>query len=221
MFLRSSLQRSLGRTIRYGLSRQAVRYTTKANTETLASVKESLHISRATAEGRARTGHASSVGSGAPLALDLTNPKTIGGPGTGQTPEQLLGMAYASDFLAALHFTASKANKPTLTRNAKVHAAVYYGAPAKDDLADLEEVKPTPEDPVTSLPGADAEGFRLAIELTVEGVMDDDIILAAHEVSPFSRALRPGTEVIVRKMDHPVEEIQEEDIDDAEPVAVR
>jgi organic hydroperoxide reductase OsmC/OhrA len=58
----------------------------------------SKHINRATAEGRARAGHASSVGSGAPLDLELTNPKAIGGPGTGQTPEQLLGMAYASTF---------------------------------------------------------------------------------------------------------------------------
>jgi hypothetical protein len=61
-----------------------------------------------------------------------------------------------------------------------VHTAVYYGAPAKDDLGDPVDVEPTPQ---RLAPGGDIEGFRLAIEITVEGVMDDDIILAAHEVS--------------------------------------
>lgn len=56
---------------------------------------------------------------------------------------------------------AARAGKKEIAEKAKVHSKVFLGHP---------------EDP-------DVEGFGLRVELCVEGIEDDDIIAAAHNVS--------------------------------------
>ena len=97
----------------------------------------------------------------APLDLKMSMPRTTGGKGDGQNPEQLFAMGYASCFLGALQLVAARANKKELAENAKVTANVFLGHPTEPDL----------------------EGFGLRAEITVEGCPDDVIIAEAHEVS--------------------------------------
>lgn len=56
---------------------------------------------------------------------------------------------------------AARAGKKELGEKAKVHSKVYLGHPKDPNL----------------------EGFGLRVELSVEGIEDDDIIAAAHNVS--------------------------------------
>lgn len=51
---------------------------------------------QAVATGAGRNGTVESVGDAEkPLSLKLSSPKTLGGPGDGQNPEQLFAMGYA------------------------------------------------------------------------------------------------------------------------------
>ena len=53
-------------------------------------------FAEALAEGAGRNGSVKSLGSAeAPLSLKLSTPKTLGGAGDGQNPEQLFAMGYA------------------------------------------------------------------------------------------------------------------------------
>lgn len=64
-------------------------------------------------------------------------------------------------FLGALQLVASKSSSPSasLAKDAKVHTKVHLGSPNE---------KP---------------GFGLAVEITVEGISDEALVKAAHEVS--------------------------------------
>lgn len=61
-------------------------------------------------------------------------------------------------FLGALQLVAGKAGKKDAAKNAKIHTAVHLG---------------TPEG---------FEGFGLSVDIKVEGVEDEELIQAAHEV---------------------------------------
>ena len=103
-------------------------------------------------------------------------------------------IAFPACFLGALQFVAGKAGKKEAAANAKIHAAVTLGR------------------------SAELEGFALKVDLKVEGIEDEALINAAHEVPlswlsspypsltcpfvqfcPYSRALKHGIEVNVSK----------------------
>ncbi|KAI0775806.1 OsmC-like protein [Trametes elegans] len=141
------------------------------------TLKDHVYFSKATAEGPGRNGVVKSNGD-SPLKLKMSMPKVTGGKGDGQNPEQLFAMGYASCFLGALQLAAARANKKELAENAKVTANVFLGHPSEPDL----------------------DGFGLRVELNVEGCHNDEIIAAAHEFCPYSRALKHGAEVTILKV---------------------
>jgi len=142
---------------------------------TIITVKNALYVSNATAIGEGRNGTVKSDGD-VPLSLKLATPKSVGGKGDGQNPEQLFAMGYASCFLGALQFVAGKVGKREAAANAKIHSSVVLG------------------------PAAEMDGFALKVDLKVEGIEDEALIKAAHEFCPYSRALKHGIEVNVSKV---------------------
>ncbi|KAA1473952.1 OsmC-domain-containing protein, partial [Dentipellis sp. KUC8613] len=138
------------------------------------TLKDHIYCIRATAEGSGRNGHVF-AGGDAPLDLNMSVPKAMGGKGDGPNPEQLFAMGYASCFLGALQLAASRAGKKELADAARVHAAVRLGHPT------------------------DREGLALNVNIDVEGVDDDAVIASAHEICPYSRALSLGAQVTVLK----------------------
>ncbi|KAI9509421.1 OsmC/Ohr family [Russula earlei] len=144
---------------------------------TFIMLKESLYTVTATSTG-GRNGTISSTPTDgtAHLSLKLTTPKAIGGRGeAGHNPEQLFAAAYSACFLGAIQAVAAQKGKKTVGERAKVHADVTLGRP-----------KGRP-------------GFGLKVVLRVEGVEDQAILDAAHEMCPYSRALREGVHVDVEK----------------------
>ncbi|TDL26068.1 OsmC-like protein [Rickenella mellea] len=135
---------------------------------------EKKYTAEATAEGAGRNGRVVSHGDAA-LDLKLATPKALGGSGDGQNPEQLFAMGYASCFLGALQLVASKTGKKEAAQNAKIHTAVHLGSPEG------------------------FEGFGIGVDIKVEGLDDTELIKAAHEFCPYSRALRNGVIVNVSK----------------------
>jgi len=143
----------------------------------LITLKDHIFFSKATAEGAGRNGTVKSSGD-APLDLKLAMPKVAGGKGDGQNPEQLFAMGYSGCFLGALQLAAARAGKKEAAQNAKIHATVFLGHPTDPNL----------------------DGFGLRVEIAVEGCDDDAIIAAAHEFCPYSRALKHGVQVDVKKV---------------------
>ncbi|EMD33578.1 hypothetical protein CERSUDRAFT_56378, partial [Gelatoporia subvermispora B] len=132
------------------------------------------YTAHATARGQGRNGQVKSDDD-AGLELRLAMPKSLGGKGDGQNPEQLFAMGYAACFLSALQLVAGQKGKSEMTRNAVIHTQVHIGQPK------------------------DMEGFGLEIDVQVEGIEDDDLIEAGHRACPYSRALKHGAVVNVSK----------------------
>jgi osmotically inducible protein OsmC len=108
------------------------------------------------------------------LDLDLRIPKSLGGPGgPGSNPEQLFAAGYAACFESALRLVARQQKKPL--NDARVTAHV-------------------------SLITNDEGRYGLGVELhgQVEGLSSEetrDLMQAAHEVCPYSRATRGNIDV--------------------------
>jgi organic hydroperoxide reductase OsmC/OhrA len=81
-------------------------------------------------------------------------------------------MGYAACFLGAIQAMARRLGKEEMGKKAIVHTSVHIG---------------TPEN---------IEGFGLAVDIKVEGV-DEQLLKAAHEFCPYSRALSQGAVVNV------------------------
>jgi len=149
-----------------------------AQRRTLITLKENLYKVTATSTG-GRAGTISSTptdGETAPLNLKFTVPKALGGRGDGgHNPEQLFAAGYSACFLGAVQAAAGKKGKKEVGERAVVHAEVILGQPT------------------------DRPGFGLKVVLRVEGVEDQAILDAAHEMCPYSRALRDGIVVDVEK----------------------
>ncbi|KAN0107184.1 OsmC/Ohr family [Russula decolorans] len=112
----------------------------------------------------------------APLNLKLTTPKAVGGRGeSGHNPDQLFAAGYSACFLSAVQGAATKLGKKEVGAQAVVHADVSLGQPT------------------------DRPGFGLKVVLRVEGVENQAILDTAHEMCPYSRALREGIEIDVKK----------------------
>jgi osmotically inducible protein OsmC len=132
-----------------------------------------LYTAQATARG-GRDGRIRS--SDGALNLELAIPKELGGPGGLATnPEQLLAAGFAACFENAVRLVARRSK--VSTGDSSVTARVGIGA-------------------------NDAGGFQLQVELDVQ-LPDVDqeqataIVSAAHQVCPFSNAVRGNVEVVV------------------------
>lgn len=114
------------------------------------------------------------------LAFDLSVPKGMGGPGqAGKTnPEQLFACGYAACFAGAIDFVA-KQKKVSLT---DIHV-----------IADVSI-------------GKDATSFALAVELKayLPGLNQHeaiDLLNAAHQICPYSKATRNNVDVKLTVLD--------------------
>jgi osmotically inducible protein OsmC len=132
---------------------------------------EPVYTAEATSSGGGRDGRVRT--SDGVLDVELKLPPALGGPGGATNPEQLFAAAYASCFHGALRLVAR--NKGVrISDDATVDAAV-----------DLSK---------------DATGFAIGATLTVhlpglDQPQADDLVAAAHEVCPYSKATRGNVEV--------------------------
>ena len=132
--------------------------------------KKKLYTAVATAEG-GRAGHVST--DDGTIDMNLSVPKSMGGNGgDGTNPEQLFGSAYAACFGGAIQMIAE--NKGIELNDISVTANVSFN---KDD-----------------------DGVFLSVILDsylpdVDKETGEDLINAAHEVCPFSKATRDNITV--------------------------
>jgi Ohr subfamily peroxiredoxin len=136
-----------------------------------------LYTATATAVG-GRDGHVE-TGDGL-LKLEMSIPKSMGGPGRPQTtnPEQLFAMGYAACFGGAVGFV------------------------AKQQKREVGEIAVTAEVHI----GPDGSGLGLGVDLAVRiGGVDrataEALVAAAHQICPYSKATRGNIEVTPRVVD--------------------
>ncbi|TFK53716.1 OsmC-like protein [Heliocybe sulcata] len=143
---------------------------------TVMTLKDVKYTAHATARGQGRNGEVKSDDDDG-LTLRLAMPRSLGGKGDGQNPEQLFAMGYSACFLSALQLVAGRRGEEAKrqAKNAVVRARVHMGEPQ------------------------DLGGFGLAVDIEVEGVQDEELIQAGHEACPYSRALKHGAVVNVSK----------------------
>ena len=136
-----------------------------------------LYTAHATAVG-GRNGHTQS--SDGQVSVDLSIPKSMGGPGRPNTttPEDLFAAGYAACFGSACEFVSRQMKlRPT---SITVRSAVGIGE-------------------------ASGGGFGLTVELVAEiaGVSQADaerLVAAGHEVCPYSRAIKGNVDVSLKAL---------------------
>jgi len=160
--------------------RAAPRFAAFARTPTLIqkrtilTLKEHKYTAHATSSGAGRNGNViSNDGTAKPLDLKLAMPTALGGDGKGVNPEQLFASGYAGCFLGALQAVARSQGKSDAVKDAKINLSVHIGTPT------------------------DKPGFGIAVDIAVQGVSDKELIQAAHDACPYSRALKYGATVNV------------------------
>ncbi len=127
----------------------------------------------ATASGGGRDGH-TALADGT-LALDLTVPKELGGPGgDGANPEKLFALGYSACFLGALRVAAGQ-SKMKVPDGTTVTATVGVGPRSEGGFGITLELD-------VYLPGLAAEQARQLVETT-------------HGICPYSNAIMRGAEV--------------------------
>lgn len=130
-----------------------------------------VYTAEATSTGGGRDGRVRT--SDGVLDVELKLPPALGGPGGATNPEQLFAAAYAACFHGALRLVAR--NKGVrISDDATVDAAI-----------DLSK---------------DATSFAIGATLTVhlpglDQSQADELVAAAHEVCPYSKATRGNVEV--------------------------
>jgi lipoyl-dependent peroxiredoxin len=136
-----------------------------------------LYTAHATAVG-GRNGHTQS--SDGLVSVDLSVPKSMGGPGRPNTttPEDLFAAGYAACFGSACEFVSRqlKLRPSSIT----IRSAVGIGE-------------------------ASGGGFGLTVELVAEiaGVAQSDadrLVAAGHEVCPYSRAIKGNVDVTLKAL---------------------
>ncbi len=132
---------------------------------------DALYSAKATAVG-GRDGHVETDDGF--LKLDMSMPKSLGGQGrpNATNPEQLFALGYAACFGGAIGFVAKQ--KKIALESIAVTATVHIGR--------------------------QAEGLGLGVELSVKvGGVDsataEQLVHAAHQVCPYSKATRNNIEV--------------------------
>ncbi|KAI0266738.1 OsmC/Ohr family [Gloeopeniophorella convolvens] len=140
---------------------------------TLITLKDSLYQVSATSQG-GRDGRVTSTPpKGTALDFKLASP---GSGAEGYNPEQLFAAGYSACFFSAIKAAAAQQGKKEAAEQAVVHADVTIGK------------------------ATDRGGYGLSVVLRIEGVEDQAIIDAAHEMCPYSRVLREGAVVEVKKV---------------------
>jgi Ohr subfamily peroxiredoxin len=139
---------------------------------------QTLYSAQATAVG-GRDGHVET--SDGLLKLEMSIPKSMGGPGRPETtnPEQLFAMGYAACFGGAVGFVAKQ--KKLEIGQVSVTATVHIG-----------QVQPT------------GLGLGVALAIKVPGLSRADaeaLVAAAHQVCPYSKATRGNIEVALSVVD--------------------
>ncbi|MDN5861009.1 MAG: organic hydroperoxide resistance protein [Pseudonocardia sp.] len=132
---------------------------------------ETIYTAAATSSGGGRDGHVRS--SEGFIDHDVTMPPALGGPGGATNPEELFAAAYATCFHGALRLVAGN-QKVTIPDAAIVDVAVGIGP---DDTSFGLDATVT-----ASLPGLDQ-------------ATADQLVEAAHQVCPYSKATRGNIEV--------------------------
>ncbi len=139
---------------------------------------QSLYSAQATAVG-GRDGHVETADG--LLKLEMSIPKSMGGPGRPQTtnPEQLFACGYSACFGGAVGFVAKQQK-------------VDVGAIEVTAVVDIGKVEPA--------------GLGLSVELKVRlpGVpraKAEELVHAAHQVCPYSKATRNNIEVKLSVVD--------------------
>lgn len=107
------------------------------------------------------------------LRLDLSKPKELGGQGGGTNPEELFAAGYAACFESAMRHVASLQKIPL--QDASVLSQVYLYTTAE-------------------------KGFKLGVEMHtyIVGLNQkdaEDLVAQAHEVCPYSNAIRGNVDV--------------------------
>lgn len=131
-----------------------------------------VYTARATVTG-GRKGHARSEDG--ILDLALTAPKETGGPGTGTNPEQLFAVGFGACFQGALGVVSKKAGVDA--SGSTLDIAIGFG------------------------PEGDSFGITADISVSIPGVDDakaQELVEAAHEVCPYSKATRGNINVTVK-----------------------
>ncbi|KAJ3152883.1 hypothetical protein HDU89_001089 [Geranomyces variabilis] len=142
----------------------------------MSTAVKSLYKTSAIASGKGRQGSVKHPETG--FSSNLALPKSMGGPGNTSeslNPEILFSAGYASCFLGAVHAVAG-AKKVKLPADTSVEAEIEL---KKGDNFDLAAV----------------------ITLTAKGVDKkalEDVLAAAHETCPYSRATRGNIDVKVK-----------------------
>jgi Ohr subfamily peroxiredoxin len=129
-----------------------------------------LYTAEAVSTGDGRNGHVAS--SDGRIDLDLAMPPALGGSGEGSNPEELFAAGYAACFHSALRLIA---------RRAKANV---------DGTSVTAQVGIGPEG------GAFGLAVTLAVSLPhVEAAQAQELVEAAHQVCPYSRATRGNISV--------------------------
>jgi lipoyl-dependent peroxiredoxin len=134
---------------------------------------EVVYTTESTATGGGRDGHVKS--DDGRIDLDTRPPKAMGGSGEGTNPEQLFSAGYAGCFLSALRLVAGKA-KVKLDDATTVTVQIGLGTDSSDGGFGLTAKI------VGYLPGLDQSDAS-------------DLVEAAHEVCPYSKATRGNIDV--------------------------
>ena len=134
---------------------------------------EVVYNTESTATGGGRDGHVKSADGR--IDLDTRPPKAMGGNGEGTNPEQLFSAGYAACFLGALRLVAGKA-KVKLDDATTVTVEIGIGKDSTDDGFGITAKI------VGHLPG-------------LEQAVAADLVEAAHEVCPYSKATRGNIDV--------------------------
>ena len=134
-----------------------------------------VYTTQSTATGGGRDGHVKS--DDGRIDLDTRPPKVLGGSGEGTNPEQLFSAGYAGCFLSALRLVAGKA-KVKLDDATTVTVEIGIGQDSSDGGFGLTAKI------VGYLPGLDQAAA-------------EDLVEAAHEVCPYSKATRGNIDVDV------------------------
>ncbi|PWN33447.1 OsmC-like protein [Meira miltonrushii] len=148
---------------------------------TVTTLSKVAYTAKGQAAGQGRNGKAHLTEEG-PFEVKLAMPKSLGGKGDGQNPEQLFALGYASCFLSALNLSAGN-HKIPLPANVKVDAEVDIGPPASG---------PNPFGiAVRLIVSSDAKGGeeKKNLEKATE---------KAHEICPYSNATRGNVPVDVK-----------------------
>lgn len=131
-----------------------------------------LYTAHATATGEGRNGHAAT--DDGLLDVDVRIPVEMGGPGGATNPEQLFAAGYAACFHSALKVVAGG----TDLSGSEVSSDVAIGRLASGGF-----------------------GLAVALTVTIPGLdrdAADALVAKAHEVCPYSNAIRGNVDVDLR-----------------------